>query len=346
MKKLMIGLTATTGTAADPHKENDKGVFEFVEGGKAFKKFKIKAKWLTRRNNFNYEESATMEALALEQLLEVDFLGLYRAGKIGEGYVCTAISHALTNAAQKVADDRRVWGASRQSLDAQVGEGEDSRSFVDLVSSHGDLNRQRKVMGMPRPVAYRWALNRHKRNVAATRKILARLLTDPEMTQDLESETAELDEEMKNLVPETAAEKEVAEEESLKHDDFAGDSEDLNKTEFKPDSHHEKAVAEVGYFETDEDWMPQTQHKSSAMGLGSSAEEVYEAMLRIDVALVIEQLEDEKDKAWCRRVLEGWDPADAYRFDFTTKSDFYKKMRPRLQKAFAALKYAVGQERN
>lgn len=343
MKKQILGLAAKPGTAAVPHK-NGRNRFALRVGTWAWNKFKTKARWLTRVNHFTFEESALMEGAALEKLLEVDFVKLASTANDPEGYVYRAISNALTNAASTVADDRRVWGASRLSLDATTGEGEDSRTFGELVTAHGDLNRQRKSIGIPRPIAYRWALNRNKRNEAATRKILQRLVEDVSvmLESDLSGEVPEEDRSLAPLEELTADE----EAELIRTDIIAGAPEDLNRIVFDPAKHHRQAVAEVGFFESDEDWTPQTRHSSSPMGFGSTSEELYEQILRIDVALVIDKLEDEKDKAWCRRVLEGWDPVCAYKFDRIKKNDYYRQMLPRLRKAFAALKYAIGKGRN
>lgn len=343
MKKQILGLAAKSGTAAAPHK-NGKGKFALRVGTWAWNKFKTKARWLTRVNHFTFEESSLMEAAALEKLLEKDFAKLASTAKDPEGYVYSAINNALTNAAAKVADDRRVWGASRQSLDATMGEGEESRTFGEIVTTHGDLNHQRKSMGIPRPIAYRWALNRNKRNEAATRKILQRLVEDVSvmLESDLSGEVPE-DEQSPEPLEAVTLEEEL---EQAKTDVFASAPEDLNRVVFDPKEHRRKAVAEVGFFEDDEDWTPQTQHKSSPMGFGSSAEELFEQLLRVDVALLIDSLEDEKDKDWCRLVLKGYDPVYAYKRLNIKRGDYYKKMLPRLAKAFAALKYAVGKERN
>lgn len=339
MKKLMT----PPGNAAAPQKDESEK-FVFKPGTWAWKRFKTKAKWLTKANHFTYKEATLMEGDALGKLLEVDFTTTAKGVDDPEGYVYRAIDNALTNAAQKVADDRRVWGASRLSLDATTGEGEDSRTFGELITAHGDLNRQRKSMGIPRPIAYRWALNRNKRNEAATRKILQRLVEDVSvmLESDLSGEVPEEDRSLAPLEELTADE----EAELIRTDIIAGAPEDLNRIVFDPAKHHRQAVAEVGFFESDEDWTPQTRHSSSPMGFGSTSEELYEQILRIDVALVIDKLEDEKDKAWCRRVLEGWDPVCAYKFDRIKKNDYYRQMLPRLRKAFAALKYAIGKGRN
>jgi len=333
MKKLMIGGAGVKATAETSQTESESGVYEFTEGGWAFDRFKRKAKWLTKHNRFNFEESTLMEGRALEKLLEVDFMSLAKQGRIDRGYVYRAIDNALTNAAQKVSDDRRVWSESRVSLDAPMGDGEDAASLGEFVSTHGDLNHQRKAIGIPRLIACRWALNRHRKNAVATRKILARLAEDAgalpvdELSEEVEEESVGF----------ASSEEETSE----------GDAAALNGDEVSHDGdEHAKAVAEVGYFESDEDWKPPVQHRSRSMGFGSTAEELYEQVLKVDVGLVLANLEGEKDREWCQRVIDGWDPVVAYAALGFTKSDFYKKLRPRLQDAFGHLGYALGWRRN
>ena len=70
MKKLMIvGLAApkATGDAAALQKVGEK--FVIAEGDWSFNEFKKFAKRETVRNNFNYEDSCSMEAVALGKLL-------------------------------------------------------------------------------------------------------------------------------------------------------------------------------------------------------------------------------------------------------------------------------------
>jgi len=340
MKKLMINPRA----AAVPQQVGNTGTFDIVEGSWMFEKFKTKAKWLTKVNHFDIEESALMEGLALEALLKIDFAQIARTKEITEGYLYRAIENALTNAAIEVADERRVWGASRKSTDAPTGGDEGSQTLGELVSNHGDLNRQRKSIMIPHPIAYRWTLKRFKKNKAATRKILRRLEADTGIMIDAELTNEAPADEMPSEPVEVLTREE--EEKAMAQDDFAGYSDDVNRTVFDSEAFHDKAVAEVGFAADEDAWAPKGVQTSRPASFGSTAEEVYEQVLKVDVALVIQDLEDEKAKAWCRRVLDGWDPVLAYKKLGIKKNDFYKKLRPMLQDAFGHLGYALGGGRN
>ena len=343
MEKQILGLAAKTGTAAAPHKDNLEK-FVFKPGTWAWKRFKTKSKWLTKENHFTFVDATLMESAALGKLLKIDFTTAAKGVDDPEGYVYKAIENALTNAAQKIADDRRLWGASRRSLDATTGEGEDSRTFGELVTTHGDLRHQSKALVIPRPIAYRWALNRNKKDVAAKSRILLKIVEDVSIMLDSDNgdEVPEEEQTLEPLEPVTPQE----EAEEMKGDDFAADSEDLNRVVFDPKGYHRKAVAEVGFMESDDDCPPQTQYKSSPMGFGGLSEEEEEQGLRVDVSLILEKIKDEEAKKWCRRVLDGWDPVYAYKFAGIKKNDYYKKLLPQLRKVFAALKPTGRKGRN
>jgi len=100
---------------------------------------------------------------------------------------------------------------------------------------------------------------------------------------------------------------------------------------------HDRAVDEMGLADDTDEKPEAAVRRCAEPGFGDAAAFEREAELRLDVALVMARLPP-RLCAWCRKVLEGYSPVDAYRSERFSKTGFYSRALPRLRAAFAHLR--------
>ena len=133
MKELMTGLTATSGTAAAPHKQENRR--HFVLEGDVKKGFDASCAKQVRKNGFVHDDEREMKSRAQESFLTAT----YDPASVRnlDHYARHAAAMAVLNAAIGVADDRAARNA-QVSLDEPVGD-EGDATRVDFVTSDQTL---------------------------------------------------------------------------------------------------------------------------------------------------------------------------------------------------------------
>lgn len=301
----------------------------------AWKVFKTKAKHLSRQNHFTEEEWTSMEAEALVDLLgDTGVVYEPASGKTVEAYLRGVIGRKLKHAAAKVADERSVWTESRRSLDAGSCSDEATSSLGDLVTDEATLANNRKLIKPPRAVEVRNTIKRlrNAKDRAGLVRFRAQLTGLDREVLVMESDES------------AASSEEDAGVDALLNpnpvDDFADDSETLNRSVFSARDHHAKAVAEVGLVQNEDDEVPQTRFRVRSSGFGQLSATNSRIGLKGDVAGVLSRLPPLL-RDWCHRVKDcGEHPVEAYKSLGIPKNDYYKKVLPQIRVAFAELEGA------
>ena len=302
--------------------------------------FKRKAKWLSKMNRFSMEEWTLMEAWAMADILGARLRFDPKKGGSRQKYINTVICNALTKAAQKIADERAIWSKSRVSLDVAMGEGDGTMTPCDLIQSQATMNANEKLGTEPVQVRVRDRLNKYKRekDFAALERLRRRL--------QLESAADSLGDEADG--DETFVSEEDPGGSETGGDDLLGDFPDageadpleLNARSYGMEQQHGEAVEEIGLADDPDERTETPDRENKMTGFGDCAEAVYQATLKIDVAIVMNGLEP-KLKRFCRYVQNGYSVSGAYRACRFSKTNFHAYIRPALQEEFKHLRYAL-----
>lgn len=149
-----------TGNAEAPQKLEIRGFSEEVHIW-AWNTFKSIAKNLSKKNYFGPEDRASMEAIAIGDILSDGNICWEAAGDMTlEQYLAGVFSRKLRHAAAQVADERSVWTESRRSLDMPSGADEDSGSLVDILADDANLAANVKFFEKPRAIEVRDRIKR------------------------------------------------------------------------------------------------------------------------------------------------------------------------------------------
>lgn len=318
------------GNAAAPQKLEITGFTDETQAW-AWEAFKVKAKWLARKNHFAEPEWTAMESYAVVDILRDENI-VYEAmsDKTAEQYLRGVIKRKLEHAAARVADERSVWTESCRSLDAACGADEDSGSLGDLVIDGADLNVNQKFIKQPRAVRIRNEIKRlrnakdHEGLALLRAKLRGEKHDSPSVAAEADESREADDAEANDLLGETPV------------DEFADDAETLNRSVFSAADHHAKAVAECGFAPCEDDEVPQVAFRTRSPGLGMISGRNNRLGLKGDVKSIMAKLPDNL-REWCRRVKAGEDPVETYKELGITKNDYYKKALPLLREAFAEL---------
>ena len=150
MKELMTGLTATSGTAAAPHKQENRR--HFVLEGDVKKVFDACCVKQVRKNGFFLEDVREMKSRAQESFLEATYDPA--AVRNLDHYAKHAAAIAVLSAAIGVADERTARNA-QVSLDETVGdEGDATRG--DFVTSDQTFEAVAFTKEAPKEVCCSW----------------------------------------------------------------------------------------------------------------------------------------------------------------------------------------------
>lgn len=302
--------------------------------------FKRKAKWLSKINRFSVEEWTLMEAWAMADILGAKLRFDPKKGGSRQKYVNTVICNSLTKAAQKIADERAIWSKSRVSLDVVMGEGDGTMTPCDLIQSQVTMDANRKLGTEPVQIRVRDRLNKYKRekDFAALERLRRRL--------QLESAADSLgDEPDAEDMSESAADPnggEIVENDLLGDLPDVGDADplELNARPYGMEQQHCEAVEEIGLADDPDERIERSDRENKMTGFGDCAEAVYQATLKIDVAIVMNGLEP-KLKRFCNYIQKGYSVAEAYRACRFSKTNFHAYIRPALQERFRHLRYAL-----
>lgn len=150
MKELMTGQTATSGTAAAPHKQEDRR--HFVLEGDVKKGFDASCAKQVRKNGFALDDEREMKSRAQESFLTAT----YDPASVRnlDHYARHAAAMAVLNAAIGVADERTARNA-QVSLDEPVGD-EGDATRVDFVTSDQALEAVAFIKETPKEVCGSW----------------------------------------------------------------------------------------------------------------------------------------------------------------------------------------------
>lgn len=305
LRTVVLGHDRGTGKAQELHIGED-GRFVVIEGDWLWGAFKRKAKHLAKKNGFSREEWTLMEAEAIYDIM-TSTDGYDPSKGDYKGYLNTVVGNALRDAARKIADERSVWG-SYLSLDAPLDEEGEGTTHLERVLDGAGFAANGKIWEEPKSRVARRLLREHKEDEHAKRALMRRLADDALCREPEDSDPEPTD----------------------------GD---------EPLSPHDVAVREVGLYE-DEDEAPaeprQAQGtKHQAPGFGDSVRALYEFVLHLDVASVVQGLEPEKFKRFCLNMIEGYAVKDAYTLAGITRGQWYNTVQPALKVAFSRLKYAL-----
>lgn len=303
---------------------------------KEWETFKKKAKWLTKRNRFSFEEWTLMEAWALADIIGAKLRFDAKKGASREKYVNTVIGNALARAAQRIADERSVWTRSRASLDSPAGDAEGAMTLCDLVQAQAGVNANAKLGTEPMQVRIRNRINRLKRekDSAALERLRRRLQcadASPDGGEDEEPRTKP-----DYIEPVTAEEEEAADLGNV----GASDAEDLNRLAYGLEQQHGDAIEEVGLADDPDEGVESPVHENRMTGYGDCAEAVYLQTLHYDVATLMNEMEP-RMKRFCLYVLGGCTMAEAREACRFSRRTFYTEILPALRTAFASLRYAL-----
>lgn len=278
-----------------------------TEGGLLHEMFRRKSGQFARKNGFDDDDRLQMEALALTEILRTR--DGYDAGKARgrngrDAYLKTIIGNALRRAAKVVADERSVW-QSRQSLDAPLGD-DAGMTYGDRLADSATSCANAKLWSEPRCRRIGRLMAKAKKNKCFVQRLEECLSNEERPRVPGEG----------SCLPDSEAEMPMSR------------------------SEHDKAVAEMG-LAGDEDEIVETKvHRSSPLGFGDCASSVHANTLHLDIAIAMNDL-DPQLKAWCRNVLKGCSPVEAYKEAGFSKSNFYAYVLPRLRVAFADFRYAL-----
>lgn len=265
---------------------------------------------ISRRNFFTFKEEEELVAEALVEIRTTSYDPIRIAGDRAK-YDRTLIHHALVRAAKKIADERSEWTRDRDSLDAKLGDGEDSASHGDFITDDKTLDANGpKAMTTPTR-----QVTRDLRNPAKREATLAALASrDIRERAARERHAAALEDAAKDAigakpVVSNAFETEVLREEvpDIWRDDAP----------FKVSAHTKGGIANTNQLRLDQ---------------------------YIDVMWILDRLEP-VDRQLCELVLAGWEIGDAAKLLGISPSRLSRTVRRRLQTAFAPICYILGNRR-
>ena len=325
MHTILIGYDRGTGKKQELHL-TEEGTYQLIEGDWLWGAFKRKAKHLTKKNGFSYEDWTGMEAIAINDLMtSTDCYDPSKGDR--KGYLNTAVANALREAAKAIADERSIWG-TRQSLDAFVGGDGEGATHKDRILDGAGLEANKKLIGEPKCRVITRLLRERKEDERAKRALLNRLAAETVVQPDAEESDDS---------PETPTVDAFAEE----MPDNDPETEERLETEHRSmEAMHGEAVREMGLGEDEDEKIETSGGKTRLTGFGDSVSSLYLNTLHLDVAIVMQKLEP-RLKRWCELMFEGYTPTEAYKKAGFKTSEWYAKALPNLRKAFAHLRYAL-----
>ena len=322
---VVIGYDRGTGKAQEIHIGKN-GKFVVVEGDWLWGAFKRKAKYLTKKNGFNRDEWTLMEAEAIYTIM--DAVNGYDPSKGDyKSYLNTVVGNALRDAAKRIADERSVWSLAK-SLDACVSTDGEGATHKDRVLDGTGLEANAKLIEEPNCRVISRKLRESKEDERAKRALLRRLA---------ENAVAKPDEDEPDEEPETPAVEAFVEEVP----DNDPETEERLDTEHRSmGALHGEAVREMGLVVDEDEKIETSGGKTRLTGFGDSVASFYQNTLHLDEVLVIAKLGPKLQK-WCLNMFAGYSPTDAYKAAGIKRTEWYTKALPKLQKAFAHLRYAL-----
>lgn len=265
---------------------------------------------ISRRNFFTFKEEAELIAEALVEIRTAPYDPTRIVGDKAK-YNRTIIHHAIVRAAKKIADERSEWTRDRDSLDAQLGDDEDSTSRMDVITTEQTLG-ENDVAPLPTPTRQ---IARDLRNQATRDKTLSDI-ADRNAVESAAKATA------------FAARADAT-------------AESIGARPFATNAFEQEVLRE----ESPDIWRDDAPFKVSARAKGGVAKLTQLHLdQHIEAMWVLERLAP-IDRRLCKLVLAGWEIGDAAKLLGIAPSRLSRTIRKRLQIAFSSISYILGKNR-